>query len=286
MPAPSTPSPDTIDLAPLLDEASWTGYQKRLVLLTAITVVFDGIDNQLLGVSIPTIMAEWSVPRSAFASVVSLSNLGMMIGGAAAGIAGDRFGRRTALLACVACFGATTLGIAFVHDTGTLGVLRLLAGIGLGGAMPNAATLAAEFVPRPWRAIAVTVTIVCMPLGAMCAGLLGSQLLPHSGWRQLFLIGGVVPLVLSGVLFRVMPESPRYLARHPRRRPELVRLLARMGHQVGDTAVIRDLSERPATSAPVTRVFQRGVRRDTLGLWGHSPRAARGLLRIQLVPGC
>jgi AAHS family 4-hydroxybenzoate transporter-like MFS transporter len=268
MPSPPTRPADTIDLGPLLDDGRWTGYQKWLVLLTAITIVFDGIDNQLLGVSIPTIMKEWSVPRGAFAPVISLGLFGMMIGGAAAGVAGDRFGRRPALLGSVVVFGATTLGAAFVHDTNSLAVLRLLAGIGLGGAIPNAATLAAEFVPRPMRPIAVTLTIVCVPLGATIAGLLGSQLLATSGWRPLFSIGGAVPLLLAAVLFYLLPESPRYLARHPSRRPELVRLLRRMGHEIGDHTVIRDLAERPAARAPIAALFQPDLRRDTLALWG------------------
>ena len=268
MPAPPSQPVDAVDLEHLLDDGPWTGYQKWLVLLTAVTIVFDGVDNQLLGVSIPTIMKEWSVPRAAFAPVVSLGYLGMMIGGAAAGIAGDRFGRRTSLLTTVAAFGATTLGAAFVHDTGTLSVLRFLAGIGLGGAVPNAATLAAEYVPKAWRAIAVTLTIVCVPLGATIAGLLGSQLLAHAGWRLLFLIGGAVPLVLAALLFYLLPESPRFLARHPSRRPELVRLLRRIGHEIRDDAVIGDLAERPAARAPIAALFQPDLRRDTIALWG------------------
>ena len=91
---PSEFSSSPLDVGHLLDNAPLGAYQRWLIFLTALTVVFDGIDNQLLGIVIPTLMREWSVPRSAFAPLVSLGYLGMMIGGAAAGIAGDRFGRR------------------------------------------------------------------------------------------------------------------------------------------------------------------------------------------------
>src|SRR6478672_11730901 len=113
----------SVDLGHLLDDGRWTGYQKWLVFLTAITVISDGIDNQLLGVSIPTMMKEWAVARGAFASVISLGYFGMMLGGATAGLAGDRFGRRTALLSSMIVFGVATLGAAFVHSTGSLGFL-------------------------------------------------------------------------------------------------------------------------------------------------------------------
>jgi MFS transporter, AAHS family, 4-hydroxybenzoate transporter len=267
MPAPPS-QPDAVDLEHLLEGGRWTGYQKWLVLLTAIAVVSDGVDNQLLGVSIPTIMKEWSVPRGAFSPIISLGYVGMMLGGAGAGIAGDRLGRRTALLSTLIVFGAATLGAAFANGTGSLAALRLLAGVGLGGAIPNAATLAAEFVPTSWRSLAVTLTIVCVPLGATIAGLLGSQMLAHSGWRLLFLIGGVIPLALAVVLWFLLPESPRYLARHPARRPELVRLLRRMGYAIADDVRIGDLAERAPLRAPIASLFQQDLRRDTLALWG------------------
>ena len=133
-----------VDIGRLLDDGRWGGYQRWLVFLTALTVVFDGIDNQLLGVVIPTLMREWGVPRGAFAPIVSLGYLGMMTGGVLGGLAGDRFGRRTALLGSVALFGVMTLAAAAAGSPAQLAGLRLMAGLGLGAAMPNAAALAAE----------------------------------------------------------------------------------------------------------------------------------------------
>jgi AAHS family 4-hydroxybenzoate transporter-like MFS transporter len=113
-----------LNVSRILDEGRWGGYQRWLVLLTALTIVFDGIDNQLLGIVIPSVMAEWSVPRAAFAPVVSAGYLGMMLGGALAGLAGDRVGRKIALLGSLVLFGVMTLGAAVVDDTFSFGVLR------------------------------------------------------------------------------------------------------------------------------------------------------------------
>src|SRR4051794_5617532 len=121
----TAPAAAPIDVDTLIDESRWTGYQKGLVLLTALTIVFDGIDNQLLGVTLPSIMREFHVPRSAFASVVALGYFGMMIGGAVAGLAGDRVGRRVALLGSLALFGSATLAVAAAGSVGGLGWLRL-----------------------------------------------------------------------------------------------------------------------------------------------------------------
>ena len=258
---------EAVDVGRLLNDARLRPFHQWVIFLTALTIIFDGVDNQLLGIVIPTLMREWGVPRTAFAPLVSLGYLGMMIGGAVAGVAGDRFGRRTALLGSMAVFGAMTLAAVTATAPAQLGWLRLLAGIGLGGAMPNAAALVAEFVPLRQRPIAVTVTIVCVPLGATIAGLLGIRLLPVVGWRLLFLAGGVVPLAAAAILWRLLPESPRFLARDRPRWPELVRLLARMGHPVGERATFIDSTERAVERASIRAVFGPDFRVDTIALW-------------------
>ena len=192
----------------------------------------------------------------------------MMTGGALAGLAGDRFGRQTALLGSMVVFGVMTLAAAMADSTGMLGVLRLLAGIGLGGAMPNAAALAAEYVPANRRPIAVTIAIVCVPLGATLAGLLGIRALPLLGWRTLFVLGGVVPIVAAVALRWVLPESPRYLARRSERWSELVTVMRRMGHPVAADSRFVDSGDRSVGRASIASLFAPEFRRDTIALWG------------------
>jgi AAHS family 4-hydroxybenzoate transporter-like MFS transporter len=257
-----------VSVAELLDSGRWTLYQRGRVALVALTIVFDGIDNQLLGIVIPTLMSEWHLPRRAFAPVVSLGYLGMMAGGLAGGLVGDRIGRRTALLGSMILFGVLTVAAAFVHSPEMLGALRFLAGIGLGGAMPNAATLAAEYVPARLRPMAVTATIVCVPLGATLAGVLGIQVLPVLGWRNLFIAGGLVPIAAAIVLRFILPESPHFLARREHRWPELTGVLKRMGHTPAPDAVFVEPSPGVTVRrASIRSLFHAELRRDTLALW-------------------
>jgi AAHS family 4-hydroxybenzoate transporter-like MFS transporter len=255
----------TVDVGAVLDEGPWTGYQKLLILATALTIILDGVDNQLLGVAIPALVREWGVARSAFAPVLASGLVGMLIGGAIAGVMGDRLGRRVALLGSVFVFGVLTVSIVFVDNVVALGILRFFAGMGLGGAMPNATALASEYVPRRRRAFAVTLTVVCIPLGGTVAGLVGAQLLPGFGWRALFGVGGALPLVLGFILLWTLPESPRFLARHRERWPELVRLLRRIGHDVPADAAFSDPREA-ANSSSIGELFTPEYRRDTLAL--------------------
>jgi len=184
----------TIDVGATLDEAHWSGYQKLLVAATATTIILDGLDNQLLGAALPALMREWNLPRPAFVPVQTAGMIGMMIGGAIGGVIGDRLGRRVALIGSVVAFGALTLLVSLSGGLAVLTVLRFFAGFGLGGAMPNAAALSSEYVPKRQRPFAVTLTIVCIPLGGSLAGLVGAQVLPRFGWRGLFLVGGILPL--------------------------------------------------------------------------------------------
>ena len=257
-----------VDVGHLLDEGSWSRQQQIFVLLTALTIVFDGIDNQLLPIAVPAMMREWALPRGAFAPVLASGMIGMMLGGALAGLVGDRLGRRVALLGSVFVFGVLTLATVFVDGIVALAGLRFLAGLGLGGAMPNAAALASEYVPRRHRPFAVTLTIVCVPLGGSVAAFMGGQILPAFGWRVLFAIGGVLPLALALVLWRALPESPRFLARHPARWPELSRILRRIGANAPDGTSFVDLSETHSAHASMRSLFIPELRRDTFALWG------------------
>ena len=260
----------TVDVGQLLDEGRWTGYQKLLIVGTALTIVLDGVDNQLLPNSIPTLMKEWGQPRAEFINALASGPFGMMIGGLMGGVIGDRLGRRVALLGSVVTFAVITLAIAFVNSIDALLVLRFLAGVGLGGAMPNAATLASEYVPRRQRPFAVTLTIVCIPLGGFVAAELAARIIPAYGWRSLFLVGGIVPLVLAAILWKVLPESPRFLAQRRERWPELTRLLTRIGHDVPAGVEYVEAAApgaQPAKKASIGDLFAPLLARDTAGLW-------------------
>ena len=258
----------TIDVGSLLDDAQWSAYQKLLVAGTAMTIILDGLDNQLLGAAVPALMREWHLPRPAFVPVQTAGLVGMMIGGAIGGVLGDRLGRRIALLGSVITFGLLTTLVPLAGGVGVLTVLRFFAGLGLGGAMPNAAALSSEYVPRRQRPFAVTLTIVCIPLGGSLAGFVGAQVLPRFGWRALFLVGGILPLVMAAVLLKVLPESPRFLARVPDRWPQLRALLRRLGHSVSDDAGFADTTEKAIARVSPRELLTPEFRRDTLALCG------------------
>jgi MFS transporter, AAHS family, 4-hydroxybenzoate transporter len=174
--------------------------------------------------------------------------------------AGQRDGLRRAALA-----------ISGAGSVWVLGLLRFIAGLGLGGAMPNAAALASEYVPRRQRPFAVSLTIVCVPLGGMFAAFMSARVIPAYGWRAIFLAGGLAPIVIGLALIKVLPETPYYLAGRRKRWPELIALLRRLGHPVATDTTFTDAEAAHAARprASVGALFAPKLRGDTLGLIGN-----------------
>src|SRR5262245_41826964 len=266
---PHAPATHAVDPGRLIDEGVWSTYQKLLIFGTAMTIIVDGLDNQLLPNAVPALIREWGVPRGAFTTALAIGPFGMMIGGLLGGLAGDRFGRRPTLIGCVGLFGVLTCLMALIDSVTALSTLRLLAGIGLGGAMPNAATLASEYVPTRRRPFAVTATIVCIPLAGALAGEPAALVIPRNRRPALVLLGGPPALGSSLVLSYLIPESPKFLARHRERWSELIRLLRRSGHNVppdATFAVPSEIAVAPMSSDRLASLFRGGYARDTIAL--------------------
>jgi len=265
----NTGTAPTLDIGRTLDDGPFTGMQKMVVFMAAMAIVLDGFDGQLIGFAIPLMIKEWGISREAFGPAVAAGLIGMAVGMAVAGVVADRIGRRLVLAASVFVFGVTTISIGFAPNILALTVLRFIAGLGIGGALPCASTMTAEYTPARARTLAVSLTIVCYPLGGMLAGLFAGWVLPAYGWRGLFWIGGLLPVLFSLILLFAMPESPRFLAHHRDRWAQLVRLLGRMQRHTPEGTQFADRAEEHATApkAGFGALFEDGLARDTLAIW-------------------
>ncbi|MBA8841013.1 MFS transporter [Ochrobactrum sp. RH2CCR150] len=256
-----------VDIGELLDEGPWTTVQRIVVLIAALSIVLDGFDGQLIGYAIPVLIQEWDVSRADFAPVVASGLFGMAFGSAFAGLIADRFGRRLAVILSVITFGLATMAIGLSQGIWSIAFFRFIAGLGIGGALPTSTTMTAEYTPRRYRTVAITATIVCVPLGGMLAGIYSSWVLPTFGWRTLFIVGGGISVLFSALLITSFPESPRWLSRQPAKAKVLADLLARIERPVPAGARLIDPTERISGKSGISTLFNDGRALSTVALW-------------------
>ena len=190
----------------------WTAYTKWIVGLVVLGMMLDGLDAQLLGLAIPSLIRDWGVTRADLTPVTAGSLVGMALGATFGGWFGDRVGRRTGLICSLLLFGLATGIASQLHGLLLFGVLRAVAGMGLGAALPNGTALIAEFTPVRHRSMGASIAMLSQPVGSMIAGVLAAAILESAGWRTLFIIGGIAPLAVALLYWRALPESPAYLA--------------------------------------------------------------------------
>ena len=133
--------------------------------------------------------------------------VGMMIGALVAGRVSDAIGRRKTIIACGVILSVFTGLCAVSTSPWMFGLLRLLAGLGLGGLVPSAHALAADVVPVRWRASVATLMMSGVPIGGSAAALVGIPVIPAWGWRPMFAFAILALVVLIPLALIFFPKD-------------------------------------------------------------------------------
>ncbi len=265
-PAPGFSSGAPRDLAHMLDESRWSGFQKLVLAFLAMVFAVDGLANQSLGIAMPALIEDWGLAKDAFATVGAANLTGVAIGPVLGGLVGDRIGRRGALIGAVLLFGLMTAAGALTANPMQLMVVRFVDGLGIGAAIPNGAALISEFTPRNRRGRAIAIGMVFIPVGGILAGGLGASVLEVLGWKAVMLVAGALPVVLALAFFLFLPESPSFLLRAGKR-DTLNKVLrrCRIDHQPGEDYVIPPMEK--SVRAPLRILVTDDLRRKTFLMW-------------------
>jgi MFS transporter, AAHS family, benzoate transport protein len=211
------------------------------------SVVLDGYDLVTLAVVFPVLLSEhlWGLTAGTASAIATIGLVGMTIGALVIGTVAETIGRRKALIISVVCFSLFTLLSAAAPSALAFTILRFLASIGLGGCLPVAVTIVSEHKASQGQSSSATTTLMTgYNVGAVLCALLGMLLIPHFGWRAMFIAGAVPALVLVPLTVRYLPESRSF---------EVTRKAA--GTNV------------PAGRQAVTGLFRDGFLRATLAFW-------------------
>lgn len=256
-----------IDVHTIADGARFNRFHAGVLAWCAIIIICDGYDLAVAGIALPSIMKAMGVTAQNAGFMVSSALFGMMFGAIFLGSVADRIGRRYAIAICLALFSVFTAAAGLTHDPYLFSAMRFLAGLGIGGVMPNVVAQMTEYSPRRIRATMVTLMFSGYAVGGMLAALLGKGLIESYGWSSVFLAAGV-PVALIPFILKSLPESMPFLIRQ-RRFDELKRILARMEPQYLPSARDQFVSpgrERTGGSS-IRQLFQDGRGFSTAMFW-------------------
>ncbi|MFK4047827.1 4-hydroxybenzoate transporter (plasmid) [Roseomonas mucosa] len=181
------------------------GVGTRVLALVFLAAMIEGFDLQAAGVAAPKLAPAFGLHPSQMGVFFSSATIGAIFGALAGGIIGDRYGRRAGLVLSLAVFGAFSLGTAWAGTFDHLVIMRFLTGVGMGGALPNLISIAAEAASPERRGRAVAIMYAGVPLGGAIASLV-SMVGLHEDWQSIFFIGGLMPLVLVIPLYLILPS--------------------------------------------------------------------------------
>ncbi len=251
-----------------IDEQRVGLFQLQVLLLCACMVFFEGIDFISLSVTIPSLAGEWGVPASSFSSAFLMTSLGMIIGTTIAGMVADRLGRRIILILATIVFAAATLAMSLTHSLVEVDILRLITSIGLGGTLPCTVPLVAEYSPRAHRALMVCLHVGGYTLGAAAGTTLAYALLPTVGWRGIFVLVGLIPLVALPFVMAFLPESIQFLVATGKSDSKIRAILGRIKRDIALPAnVVFTADAEEAPKGDVRALFQSGRALGTVLIW-------------------
>src|SRR5258708_6753479 len=259
---------DVVDVSQLIDERRISGFQILVAVLCALAVFMDGFDTQMVGYVLPAIAKALQIAPSALWPAVVSGLVGLMTGALVFGIVADRVGRKWVIIFCLIIFGAFMLLTPTASSVQGLMAWRFLTGLGLGGAMPNAIALTAEYSPQRSRATVVMMMFFGFSLGAAVAGFATAGLVQHFGWPAVFYTGAVLPILFAPALAAFLPESIRVLALRGNAQARIAALLSRIDPSRAFTAAMRFvIREEKAEGLPVVHLFHEHRAVSTALLW-------------------
>ncbi|GHO48673.1 MFS transporter [Ktedonospora formicarum] len=210
----------------------WSNFYKILLLVVFLGTAFDNMDQVTCPFILPMMRMEWNLNYIQGSYMPTAALFGACVGAIFWGIIGDRIGRQKALTYTILLFSVTNLIQTHAWDYVQFTITCFFMGVGVGGEIPLAFTLLAEFLPAHLRTrTQIALGILAIVVGYAFSALSAHFLLPVAGWKSLFYIQALPALLMVLIRFK-FPESPRYLLAAGKE-AEALRVAAEIRRQTG-----------------------------------------------------
>ena len=220
----TTPSGTAAEPAHANNPTEVTSYSWKALMGSAVGYAMDGFDLLILGFMLSAISADLNLTPGQAGSLVTWTLIGAVVGGLFFGMLSDRYGRIRVLTWTIVLFAVFTGLCAFAQGYWDLLIYRTIAGIGLGGEFGIGMALAAEAWPAKHRARVSSYVALGWQLGVLGAALLTPLLLPHIGWRGMFLVG-VIPAIVAWVIRNKLHEPEVFVQKAKQKQPSALHCL-------------------------------------------------------------
>lgn len=194
----------------VLDKASLSKFHYNILLVCSLVYGLTGMDVMLIAALVRPIAREWMLDVITVGNLMSVGYLGMFIGALAFGRLADLIGRKAVLAIVLSLESVFTAACGLSQDIYTLAVLRFIAGVGLGGALPQPGVYVSEYIPVKYRGLFLGLVETSWVYGALMSLLIPYLMLPSYGWRVTFFTA-ITPIILVPLVVFTLPESIRYL---------------------------------------------------------------------------
>src|SRR5438105_1101421 len=248
-------------------ERGW--FPAALFLMCCLVMLVDGFNQQSLNYAAPAIIEDWGVPAALMTGLVADINiLGWMIGAVAFTMLADKIGRRKAILLAVFVFSIFTFALSFTTNIVQLSIVRFISALGIGGGMPMAISLVADYAQTKTRGLKITLLYLGYTIGSSGGGFLAAALTVNYGWKAIFFVGGIASLVIGLVLVIALPESVRFLVLRQGSKERIIAYARKLKPHAGfapDTHFF--IQETPKKGVPLQHLFTDGRAAMTFFLW-------------------
>ena len=190
-----------------------TKNQKWVLASTASGFSLENMDIVFLSFALAPIIASLHISSTAAGWIGSITNLGMLAGGAIFGLVGDRIGRVKTFTYTIFIFALATAAMFFAHSLPAIYICRFLAGIGAGGEYGVGIALIAENFEPHLIGRLTSVAAIGGQVGAIFAAIMAAYIIPNFGWNALFLLG-IIPVILTFFIRRHVHESQEFIVAH------------------------------------------------------------------------